>query len=200
VHIIAVPRIDPFRFHLTAEKEGLRLEFLWSQTFHEQKARGVIDRTAIHCSRPSFQQLASYTAWAFIELLPCWNSMASILVNYWKSLWESLLSSLGLGGGKEGTLLLLGLDNAGKTTLLHRIRTGDIKHFPPTDRPYQSDKFSYQGLTFQAWDLGGQTDFFGVFFYVMRVCLCGGNCTISLTQRDFGWTPLFAFLCNHVLP
>ena len=65
------------------------------------------------------------------------------------------MASLGLGGGKEGTLLLLGLDNAGKTTLLHRLRTGDVKHFPPTDRPYHSDKFSFQGLTFQAWDLGG---------------------------------------------
>jgi len=81
--------------------------------------------------------------------------MASILINFWNTIWKSLLDSLGLGGGKEGTLLLLGLDNAGKTTLLHRLRTGDVKHFPPTDRPYQSDKFSFQGLTFQAWDLGG---------------------------------------------
>lgn len=81
--------------------------------------------------------------------------MATALINLWKSMWESLMASLGLGGGKEGTLLLLGLDNAGKTTLLHRLRTGDVKHFPPTDRPYQSDKFSFQGLTFQAWDLGG---------------------------------------------
>lgn len=81
--------------------------------------------------------------------------MASALINLWNSLWDSLMASLGLGGGKQGTLLLLGLDNAGKTTLLHRLRTGDIKHFPPTDRPYQSDKFIYQGLTFQAWDLGG---------------------------------------------
>ena len=81
--------------------------------------------------------------------------MAAALINLWQSLWESLMASLGLGGGKEGTLLLLGLDNAGKTTLLHRLRTGDIKHFPPTDRPYQSDKFTFQSLTFQAWDLGG---------------------------------------------
>ena len=81
--------------------------------------------------------------------------MASALINLWMSLWETLLSSLGLGGGKEGTLLLLGLDNAGKTTLLHRLRTGHVQHFPPTDRPYQSDKFSFQGLTFQAWDVGG---------------------------------------------
>lgn len=78
------------------------------------------------------------------------------LLNFCRSLWESLLSSLGLGGGKEGTLLLLGLDNAGKTTLLHRLRSGELKHFPPTDRPYQTEKFSPSpGLSFQAWDLGG---------------------------------------------
>lgn len=67
---------------------------------------------------------------------------------------DVLLSSLGLGG-KEGSILLLGLDNAGKTTLLHRLRTGETCHFPPTDRPYRAEKFSYQGITFQAWDLGG---------------------------------------------
>jgi GTP-binding protein SAR1 len=56
--------------------------------------------------------------------------------------------------GKEGTLLLLGLDNAGKTTLLHRLRTGGVRNFPPTDRP-TSERFTIQGITFCAWDLGG---------------------------------------------
>eukprot|EP00934_Nitzschia_sp_Nitz4_P000960 Nitzschia sp. Nitz4//scaffold154_size52827//37511//39408//NITZ4_006782-RA/size52827-processed-gene-0.59-mRNA-1//-1//CDS//3329537326//960//frame0 len=73
----------------------------------------------------------------------------------WTSLWQSLWSALGLQG-KKGTLLLLGLDNAGKTTLLHRLRTGDVQSFPPTDRPSRSnDSFVVQGITFQAWDLGG---------------------------------------------
>ena len=66
----------------------------------------------------------------------------------------SLWKALGFED-KEGTLLLLGLDNAGKTTLLHRLRTGDIRSFPPTDRPHHTEKFSCQGITFQAWDLGG---------------------------------------------
>ncbi|EEC45225.1 predicted protein, partial [Phaeodactylum tricornutum CCAP 1055/1] len=60
---------------------------------------------------------------------------------------------LGLSN-KQGQLLLLGLDNAGKTTLLHRLRTGDIRHFPPTDRPSQ-EYFRYGNVSFQAWDLGG---------------------------------------------
>jgi GTP-binding protein SAR1 len=53
-------------------------------------------------------------------------------------------------------LVVLGLDNAGKTTLLHRLRTGDVRNFPPTDRPHHhTEKFECQGLKFQAWDLGG---------------------------------------------
>jgi GTP-binding protein SAR1 len=77
----------------------------------------------------------------------------SFLYDMWRSLWSSLWSALGLRG-KEGTLLLLGLDNAGKTTLLHRLRTGGVRNFPPTDRP-SSETFAHDGVTFRAWDLGG---------------------------------------------
>ncbi|KAG7346395.1 small GTP-binding domain protein [Nitzschia inconspicua] len=80
--------------------------------------------------------------------------MAS-LYNLWKSLINSLWRALGLEG-KEGVLVVLGLDNAGKTTLLHRLRTGDVRSFPPTDRPHHhTESFECQGLKFQAWDLGG---------------------------------------------
>jgi GTP-binding protein SAR1 len=78
----------------------------------------------------------------------------SFLYDAWRSLLNSLWRALGLEG-KEGTLVVLGLDNAGKTTLLHRLRTGDVRSFPPTDRPHQTETFECQGLKFQAWDLGG---------------------------------------------
>lgn len=79
----------------------------------------------------------------------------SFLYEAWRSLWNALWSALGFEG-KQGSLLLLGLDNAGKTTLLHRLRTGDIRSFPPTDRPHHVETFSCQGISFQAWDLGGK--------------------------------------------
>jgi GTP-binding protein SAR1 len=66
---------------------------------------------------------------------------------------NNLLSSLGFLH-KEASLLLLGLDNAGKTTLLHRLATGHVRPFPPTDRPRQ-DAFQIGGVQFAAWDLGG---------------------------------------------
>jgi len=69
-------------------------------------------------------------------------------------LWDTLWSSLGLAG-KQGSLLVLGLDNAGKTTLLYTLQTGgDIRSFPPTDRP-ALNSFRAHNIQFQAWDLGG---------------------------------------------
>ena len=76
------------------------------------------------------------------------------LYDVWTSFLASLWSALGFKG-KEGNLLLLGLDNAGKTTLLERLKTGAIRSYPPTDRPSLTEKFTYQGITFAAWDLGG---------------------------------------------
>lgn len=76
-----------------------------------------------------------------------------MISNWLDVLWKSL----GLSG-KEGTVILLGLDNAGKTTLLHRLRTGKIQQhaFPPTDRPSATaNRFQYQGIALSAWDLGG---------------------------------------------
>jgi GTPase SAR1 family protein len=86
----------------------------------------------------------------------------SFIYSTFSSLWSSFWQSLGLDGlfsgsrgRKEGRLLLLGLDNAGKTTLLHKLATGgDIRPYPPTDRP-RTDSFRFNNVTFQAWDLGG---------------------------------------------
>ena len=78
----------------------------------------------------------------------------SFLLNGLSWLWDTLWSTLGLKG-KEGSLLVLGLDNAGKTTLLYTLQTGgDVRAFPPTDRP-ALQKFRVHNIQFQAWDLGG---------------------------------------------
>jgi len=76
------------------------------------------------------------------------------MISFLKSLWDALFQSLGLSN-RQGNLLLLGLDNAGKTTLLHRLRTGNLpQNFPPTDRPSQNE-FRHGRIQFQAWDMGG---------------------------------------------
>uniref|UniRef100_A0A7S2UBI2 Uncharacterized protein n=1 Tax=Attheya septentrionalis TaxID=420275 RepID=A0A7S2UBI2_9STRA len=75
------------------------------------------------------------------------------LVSYMQSWVTTLMMALGLLN-KKGTILLLGLDNAGKTTLLHRLRTNSLLSFPPTERP-NLERFTVHGITFVGWDLGG---------------------------------------------
>lgn len=69
------------------------------------------------------------------------------------SLFWSLMQQLGLAN-KEGKVLLLGLDNAGKTTLLYRLKDGRVNTFIPTQRA-NIEKFEYGGVSFKAFDLGG---------------------------------------------
>jgi GTP-binding protein SAR1 len=75
------------------------------------------------------------------------------VLNYLHNIITKILSSLGLIK-KKVTIILLGLDNAGKTTFLHKLKTNTILTSPPTERPYIST-FSFHGITFAGWDLGG---------------------------------------------
>lgn len=64
-----------------------------------------------------------------------------------------LLQSLGLGN-KEATLVFLGVDDAGKTSLLQVLATGLIRQNNPTWHP-SKDTLTLGSTTFQAIDLGG---------------------------------------------
>ena len=77
----------------------------------------------------------------------------SSIISYIKDFFKSLLQSFGLYQ-KQGTILLLGLDNAGKTTFLHKLKTNSIYNFAPTIQPHV-ETFQIQGIQFAGWDLGG---------------------------------------------
>lgn len=95
-------------------------------------------------------------------------------VDWLRDLISSFLSGLGLLN-KDATIILIGLDNAGKSTLLHKLAKGAFGSFPPTERPgadefqvqptqviksrtntnISNEKFQVGGVSFKAWDLGG---------------------------------------------
>ncbi|KAF8538705.1 ADP-ribosylation factor family-domain-containing protein [Trichophaea hybrida] len=57
---------------------------------------------------------------------------------------------------KEVRILILGLDNAGKTTLLYRLKIGEVVTTVPTIG-FNVESVTYKNLNFNVWDLGGQT-------------------------------------------
>jgi GTP-binding protein SAR1 len=70
----------------------------------------------------------------------------------WSWLW-SWLADYGLIN-KTGKVVLLGLDNAGKTTLVHMLRDNILVQHMPTQKPTM-ETFTLGGLTFNLFDLGG---------------------------------------------
>lgn len=92
----------------------------------------------------------------------------------WESLtwlWDAFWKSLGFSD-KTGRLLVLGLDNAGKTTLLWSLQTGgNIRTVPPTDRPHLHEEIQIAGVKFACWDLGGHE----AVRYLWRDYYCNNN-------------------------
>lgn len=71
-------------------------------------------------------------------------------------LWDTLRGLLGLFGllAERRTLIIVGLDNAGKSTLLYKLRDGQTRSFVPTQRPVM-EEVVVGNVTVKAWDLGG---------------------------------------------
>lgn len=66
---------------------------------------------------------------------------ASILRNLW--------------GEREVRILILGLDNAGKTTILYKMQVGEVVSTVPTIG-FNMETINFKNVKLQVWDLGGQ--------------------------------------------
>eukprot|EP00173_Palmaria_palmata_P003693 Plantae.Rhodophyta-Palmaria_palmata.ctg39530.p1 GENE.Plantae.Rhodophyta-Palmaria_palmata.ctg39530~~Plantae.Rhodophyta-Palmaria_palmata.ctg39530.p1 ORF type:complete len:183 (-),score=37.25 Plantae.Rhodophyta-Palmaria_palmata.ctg39530:25-573(-) len=58
-------------------------------------------------------------------------------------------------GDKEARILILGLDNAGKTSILYRLKEGTFHSTVPTIG-FNAEQIEVGKLKAQVWDLGGQ--------------------------------------------
>ena len=71
-------------------------------------------------------------------------------------LWNWVFKALNYVGlaNKDATILFLGLDNAGKTTLLRMLRDNKVEVNEPT-RHAQNEELVMGGVRFSTYDLGG---------------------------------------------
>ncbi|KAI4569182.1 hypothetical protein MJG53_006924 [Ovis ammon polii x Ovis aries] len=72
-------------------------------------------------------------------------SMGNIFANLFK----------GLFGKKEMRILMVGLDAAGKTTILYKLKLGEIVTTIPTIG-FNVETVEYKNISFTVWDVGGQ--------------------------------------------
>ena len=58
-------------------------------------------------------------------------------------------------GSKEMRILMVGLDAAGKTTILYKLKLGEVVTTIPTIG-FNVETVSYKNINFTVWDVGGQ--------------------------------------------
>lgn len=72
-------------------------------------------------------------------------------------LWSKITAAFGMiQPDREVRVLVLGLDNAGKTSIVYRLQLGSVVRTTPTVG-FNLETLTYKNITFQVWDLGGQT-------------------------------------------
>lgn len=62
---------------------------------------------------------------------------------------------LRLFGKKDVRILMVGLDAAGKTTILYKLKLGEIVTTIPTIG-FNVETVEYKNISFTVWDVGGQ--------------------------------------------
>ena len=59
------------------------------------------------------------------------------------------------GMGKDLRILMVGLDAAGKTTILYKLKLGELVTPIPTIG-FNVEEVNYKNINFTMWDVGGQ--------------------------------------------
>lgn len=75
-------------------------------------------------------------------------------------MWDSFF------GDKECKILMVGLDAAGKTTILYKLKLGDVVATIPTIG-FNMETVQYKNVSFSVWDVGGQDKVF-FFDYIIK--------------------------------
>ena len=98
-------------------------------------------------------------------------------------IWERMF------GKKEMRILMVGLDAAGKTTILYKLKLGEVVTTIPTigfnvekvdcagevsKRVWKKVEPAHKNISFTVWDLGGQDQIRPLWKHYYSVCACAG--------------------------
>ncbi|KAI6213414.1 ADP-ribosylation factor 4 [Aphelenchoides besseyi] len=67
-------------------------------------------------------------------------------------------------GKHQVRILMVGLDNAGKTTILYKLKLGEVIQTIPTIG-FNVDSVDYKNISFTVWDVGGQETIRGLWHH-----------------------------------
>merc|ERR1719473_1086342 len=70
--------------------------------------------------------------------------------NIFSSIWNKFIQT-----NKEMRILMVGLDAAGKTTILYKLKLGEVVNTIPTIG-FNVETVEYKNISFNVWDVGGQ--------------------------------------------
>ena len=79
----------------------------------------------------------------------CGGVRAPVMGNSLKKMFDTLF------GNREMRVVMLGLDAAGKTTILYKLHIGEVLSTVPTIG-FNVEKVQYKNVLFTVWDVGGQ--------------------------------------------
>merc|ERR1712031_82465 len=73
----------------------------------------------------------------------------SIMGSVFTKVWDRWI------GSQEMRILMVGLDAAGKTTILYKLKLGEVVNTVPTIG-FNVETVEYKNISFNVWDVGGQ--------------------------------------------
>merc|ERR1711870_147354 len=88
------------------------------------------------------------------QTVPCnyhsaWHANRFTMGLAFTKLWQRMM------GSTESRILMVGLDAAGKTTILYKLKLGEIVTTIPTIG-FNVETVEYKNISFTVWDVGGQ--------------------------------------------
>ncbi|XP_063722875.1 ADP-ribosylation factor-like protein 5B [Symsagittifera roscoffensis] len=93
--------------------------------------------------------------------------------------------------GREYKIIIVGLDNAGKTTILYQLLMNEVVHTSPTIGS-NVEEITWKNIHFIMWDIGGQeslrqswSTYYGNTDFVILVVDSSDRDRLSVTKEEF---------------